>query len=132
MGILKQSNTAMQNPKTAPRHLVLWDGECGFCRRSVIWMARHDRRGLFEFLPFQEAQISPQLRAACARAIHVLTTDGQTLRAGRAALYILRATKWRRLARLLEWPIFLPFVEFGYALIAANRGFVSRFLFRAG
>ena len=107
--------------------LVLWDGECAFCRRSVQWLRAHDRFHRLEFCPFQEADLTPQMRAACEKAVHVVKTNGEILRAGRAMLFALRFTRWHQLARILAWPIFLPFVEIGYKIVAANRGFFSRF-----
>lgn len=111
----------------ARQTLVLWDGECAFCRRSVQWLRAHDRFGKLDFCPFQEADLSPQLRAACEKSIHVIKPSGEILRGGRAALFCGRFTRWHQLARLLEWPIFLPFVELGYKIVAANRPFFSRF-----
>lgn len=111
------------------KHLVLWDGDCGFCRRSVQWLQKHDRFGALEFQPNQQADISPQLRAACRDSVHVVKSDGAILRGGRAVLFCGQQTRWHQLARLAQWPIFLPLVEMGYALIAKNRRLVSKFLF---
>ena len=122
--------TRHQNPKhQKPKHLVLWDGQCGFCRRSVKWLLAHDRFGHLQAIPSQEAEISPELRAACQNAVHVIKNDGEILRAGRAVLFCGQQTRWHQLARIAGWPIFLPFIEIGYALIAKNRGVVSKFLF---
>lgn len=116
-----------KNPKR--QHLVLWDGECGFCRRSVHWLARHDRTGALRFQPNQDADISPDLRAACQKAVHVIKADGTIIRGGEAMLFCGEFTRWHQLARIGQWPIFLPFVELGYKIIAANRMMVSKFLF---
>jgi len=113
-----------------PKHLVLWDGECGFCRRCVQFLARQDRFGRLEFCPYQEADLSPELRAACKNAMHVIKADGEVIRGGKAAMFCGRFTRWNRLARIGQWPIFLPFVDLGYQIVAANRGIFSRFLFR--
>lgn len=113
------------------KHLVLWDGDCGFCRRSVQWLQKHDRFGSLRFEPSQSAHISPELRAACRDSIHVVKSDGEILRAGRAALFCGRQTRWHRLARLAQWPIFLPLVEIGYGWVARNRHIVSKFVFTA-
>jgi len=112
------------------KHLVLWDGECGFCRRCVEFLARQDRFGKLEFSPYQEADLSPQLSAQCEKAMHVVKADGEIIRAGRAAMFCGRFTRWHQLARIGEWPIFLPFVELGYRIVAANRGLFSKFLLR--
>lgn len=74
--------------------------------------------------------MTPRLREACARAMHVLTAGGETLRAGRASLFILGELGWRRSARLLALPPFVWLVELGYWTVARHRRFFGRFLFR--
>ncbi len=39
----------------APLHLVLYDGECGVCSRTVRWLLSADRDGLLRFAPLQGA-----------------------------------------------------------------------------
>jgi len=115
--------------------LLLWDGECGFCRRSVQWAERHDIGHSFRAVPYQEAPsppMTPALRAACARAVHVLTADGQVLRAGRACLWVLERTGHPLVARVLAVPPLVWLVELGYWLVARNRQLASRVLFRRG
>ncbi len=73
--------------------------------------------------------MGPELRSACAVAIHVLVPDGRVLAGGRATLFILGALGFPGM-RLLALPPFVWGVELGYGLVARNRRFVSRFLFR--
>jgi hypothetical protein len=73
--------------------------------------------------------MTPALYAACERAVHVVRSDGTVLRAGRATLFILEKIGWGWAARLLLLPPFVWCVELGYALVARNRPFFSRFLF---
>lgn len=73
--------------------------------------------------------MTPELSAACEKAVHVIKTDGTILRAGQAALFILEQTGWRWIVRLLMLPPFCWFVEIGYQIIARNRPFFARFLF---
>ena len=70
------------------------------------------------------------LAARCARAVHVITPDGVVLVAGRASLYVLRAIGWRWFAAILSVPPLAWFVELGYWLVARNRHFFGRILFR--
>lgn len=70
------------------------------------------------------------LAARCARAVHVLAPDGTLLSGARAALFVLERVGWPRLARLLGVPPLLWLVEVAYRVVAANRGFLSRVLFR--
>ena len=114
------------------KHLILWDGECGFCRRSVAWCLRRDRRHQFEAVPYQDAPappMTPALHTACARAVHVIRADGTVLRAGRAALFVLERLGWGPLARLLALPPCIWLVEIVYRIVANHRLFFSRFLF---
>jgi len=112
--------------------LLLWDGDCGFCSRSVEWVKRRDTRGAIRAVPYQEAPsppMTPELRAACSRAVHLLTPEGRVLRAGRACLEVLRRIGYPFWATLGSIPPLVWAVELGYWLVARNRMLASRFLF---
>ena len=116
----------------AGRHLLLWDGKCGLCRRAVEWVRRRDRSARFEIVPYQEVAappMTPELLAACRRAMHVLTADGRTLRAGRASLFVLRETGNGRLASFLSLPPLVWLVEVAYRFVARNRSKLSWLIF---
>lgn len=75
-------------------------------------------------IPFQRAPyppMTPELFEACHHAVHVLTSDGRVLRAGRAVLYLFEFLGWRRLAWFLALPPMLAVVELGYRFVANNR-----------
>src|SRR2546423_624064 len=115
------------------KHWILWDGECGFCRRASEWVRQKDRRGVFRVTPYQEAPtppMTPDLAAACERAVHVIKADGTVLRAGRASLFILEQIGWGGLARVLTYPPFIWMVEAIYRIVAKNRPFFSNLFFR--
>jgi predicted DCC family thiol-disulfide oxidoreductase YuxK len=117
---------------SARRHLLLWDGKCGLCRRAVEWVRRRDRSGQFDIIPYQEATtppMTPELRAACRLAMHVVTADGRVLRAGRASLFVLGETGSRRLAAFLGLPPFVWAVELVYRIVARNRSQLSWLIF---
>ncbi len=112
---------------------VLWDGTCGFCRRAVLQLERRDTHQAFSAVPYQEAPSPPMtaaLREACADAVHVVTPEGEVLRAGRAVLYIAGRLGHAALARVLATPPLLWAVEFAYFVVARNRRLFSRVLFR--
>jgi len=73
--------------------------------------------------------VSPALRRDCEAALHVVTADGEVLRGATALVFIYEklgytaATLGRH--RPLIWGL-----DAGYALVANNRRFFSRFLFR--
>lgn len=113
------------------RHLVLWDGDCGFCRRFVGWVRSHgDER--IETVPYQaipEPPMTPALREACARALHVVTADGALLRGADAVLFVYGVLGYR-LAALGRRRPFLWILEIGYRWVARNRRLISRWFFR--
>lgn len=114
-------------PLQPDKPLVLWDGHCGFCGRCVAWALSHDPEGRLDFEPYQEVDGLPDdLRDACSRAVHVVTPDGEVLRAGRACLFVLGRIGWPRTAALLRLPPFVWCIELGYKIVAANRGRLSR------
>lgn len=120
------------DPTPDGKHWVLWDGDCGFCRRTIHWVERRDRAGQFHPMPAQETPsppMTPELRRACERAVHLITRDGRLLRAGRACLFILERIGWGWMARVLSWPPFVWAVELVYWIVARNRGLFSRVLF---
>lgn len=73
--------------------------------------------------------MTPALRKACEKALHVVRADGSILRGGPASLYVFEqcGQRWAKLAaaRPFGWP-----VERIYRLIASNRRFFARFAFR--
>lgn len=79
-------------------------------------------------VPYQEAPVSPEIRAACRDAIHVLTADGRVLRAGRATLYVLRALGWGPVVWIGFLPPFVWLVELAYRVAAAHRHLLGRFV----
>jgi predicted DCC family thiol-disulfide oxidoreductase YuxK len=117
---------------SASKSLVLWDGDCAFCRRGVRWFEDRDVGERMQMTPYQEAPsppMTPELAAACDRALYVVHPDGTMTRAGRAILFMLGAVGYPRTARVLGWPPLVWLVELGYWLVARNRHIASRLLF---
>lgn len=83
---------------------VLYDGGCGFCSRTVAWLARLDWRGRLRFVDFNAEwdrlnSSYPMLdRDACVNAMHVISPRGRIT----AGFDAFRTIAW--LVPLL-WPI---------------------------
>ena len=76
--------------------------------------------------------MTPQLREQARRAVQVITVDGAQLSGGRAMLFILEEIGWHpTLARLGRHGPFVWLVELGYRLVARNRPYFDRLLFRS-
>ncbi len=105
--------------------VVLYDGTCGLCHRSVRWLLRHERDHALQFAPLQGAT------AAALRVRHpeipqlvstvVLVDNDRVYLRSKAFLYAAKHLRapWRW-AAVWRWiPGFLP--DLGYRLIAAIR-----------
>ena len=77
--------------------------------------------------------MTPALREQARKAVQVITAEGLQLSAGRAILFALKEVDWHpSIIRLAGRRPFIWLVEFGYWIVAHNRTFFGRFLFRAG
>ncbi len=111
-----------------PRHVVFYDGVCGLCNRLVRRLLRMDREQLLGFASLQ----SPTCRRLLAEHGVTATLDtlyvladydspgSRLLSRGRAVLFLLEATGWRRSAR---WLALLPsgLLDWCYDRIARAR-----------
>lgn len=113
-----------------PKPLVVFDGDCHFCRR---WIERWKEltAGAVDYLPFQEvaAQFPEIPSEAFADALHFIEGDGAVYRGAEA---VFRSLGMLRGGRALVWcyehlPVFAPLTEAAYRVIASNRMVASFF-----
>ena len=118
--------TAVDDPAAATEGpIVLYDGVCGLCDRSVQLILRNDRRGRFRFAALQSEAGRALLQkfGLPPEALDsvVLVEGGRAWRKSRAALHIARRmdAPWP-----LLWPLMIvprPLADLVYGLIAKNR-----------
>ena len=107
------------------RAWLLFDGDCGFCTRLAAWVEGRDRGRRLRVVAYQEAPsppMTPELREACAEALHAITPRGRVLRGGDATIFTLGALGWRGPARVLWLRPLRNVVGFGYRVAAGMRG----------
>ncbi len=105
--------------------VLLYDGTCGLCHRSVRWILQHERDHELQFAPLQ-GETAAALRArhhAIPEALEsvVLVDDDRVRLRSKAFLYTARHLRapWRW-AYAVRWlPGFL--LDLGYRVIAAIR-----------
>jgi predicted DCC family thiol-disulfide oxidoreductase YuxK len=114
---------AVQPAEVPP--VILYDGTCGLCHRSVRWILRHERDTSLQFAPLQGAT------AAALRVRHpnipvdldsvVLVDAGHVHLRSRAFLYTARYLRapWRW-GYAMRW-LPAPLLDLGYRVIAAVR-----------
>lgn len=105
--------------------IVLYDGVCGFCNRSVQLILRHDRRGRFRF-----AALQSEVGRALLRRHGLATDDLDTFVLVVGGRAYVRSTGALRVARTLggAWALLSalsivprPLRDFAYDVIARNR-----------
>ena len=108
------------------RPVLLFDGQCGFCRQWVARLRRWDRGGSIQTLPGAERHIiqgiPPISDASLDRAMHFVTPDGRVYPGARALpalLPYLPGGGW--LALLLRIPRAQAAADRVYAWISARR-----------
>jgi predicted DCC family thiol-disulfide oxidoreductase YuxK len=104
---------------------LIYDGECGFCRRSVDLVLRWDRAHRLRVVPFQDqarvAAFGIPLPALAA-AMHLVVPDGRVFAGADAAPHILRLLPGKRwLAWVFRVPGVLPVARRVYAWMARRR-----------
>ena len=112
-----------------PPHLVLFDGVCGLCDRSVQWLLDHDADGRLRFAPLQgptaKAVLArhPELPAGIDSILFVESDASGELVSyrSRAIFRICRQlpAPWRGLASLRVIPAFLS--DLVYRFVARIR-----------
>lgn len=80
-----------ESPSTV---LVLFDGNCALCNRSVVFLLEHDRRGALRFAPLdsetgRRVVGTPELLSGSPGSILVVD-DGEVLRESRGVLRLTR------------------------------------------
>lgn len=112
------------------RDLVLYDGECGLCDRSVRFLAARDRSDRLRFAPLQSAWAKfalarHGLRERAGDSMHVCSEIGTPAEKlylrSRAALRMAKALKWPWCLLRVAWLIPLPLRDWGYDFIARHR-----------
>jgi predicted DCC family thiol-disulfide oxidoreductase YuxK len=112
-----------------PSHLVLYDAECRFCRWSLAWVLRWDRRRRLEPVALQDARavelLSRMGEAERIASWHLIAPGGSIASAGAAASHLLRLLPGGAPVAALAQRV-PGAVERAYAWVAANRGRLGR------
>lgn len=102
---------------------LIFDGQCGFCTRSVDLLRRLDRRGRVRLRPYQGPGVLAEAGVSLAQAqaaVWWLGADGGRARAAEAACSAVAAALGTRLP-LVAYRATRPLQERAYAWVAANR-----------
>jgi predicted DCC family thiol-disulfide oxidoreductase YuxK len=103
---------------------LIFDGDCGFCTRCVLWgtanLSAFPNPVAFQALNPGDFGLS---QAEVRKAVWLIS--GSTVLSGaRAVAWILKGQKaigWRLLGGFIDWRPIRPFSQLGYRLVAINR-----------
>jgi predicted DCC family thiol-disulfide oxidoreductase YuxK len=106
--------------------VLLYDGNCAFCRAWVSRIQRWDRRNRIELLPASERSLHPDLPElsdeAVNAAMHFVLPDGRVFTGGRAIPELLRRLPGGGIPRLLFLIPGVPWLAgLGYGWVARRR-----------
>ncbi len=119
------------NESNTPKSVLVYDGECGFCRRQIERIQRRDQQQGFEYLPRQTPGITDRFPALAEgdfnTGMRLIFPDGR-IRVGADALYEVarRLRGWRWLAWLYRVPGLHRLARALYAWVAAHRYALGR------
>lgn len=128
---MRAERPASCGPDDPPRPVLVFDGDCGFCRRSVA-LARRITGDRVEFLAQQVpacGQRFPQLDPrALAESVHWVGPTGEVTHGAEAvALTLAMNPRWRwPLWGYRRVPLVAPLAEAAYRFVARHRLFFSR------
>jgi predicted DCC family thiol-disulfide oxidoreductase YuxK len=108
------------------KNLVLYDGECGLCDRTVQFLLRHDHKGVLVYAPLQGETARPFVGDHSAIDTMMLVEkldDGSTRVSKRSRGVFRTLAKLGGIWRVLSWLRILPafLSDLGYRFVAHNR-----------
>jgi predicted DCC family thiol-disulfide oxidoreductase YuxK len=110
----------------AEAEILFYDGACGLCHRSVLFVLAHDRAGVFRFAPIGgpsfAASVPAQERGTLPDAIVVQRSDGAILVRSDAVAHVLARLGggWPALGALLR-AVPRPLRDVAYDWVARGR-----------
>ena len=115
--------TALASPVVEALPIIVYDGDCAFCRCSVDW-ARRRLRADVRYVAWQSADlVELGLTADACRAAVQWVEGGRVMSGHRAVAALLRRAgrPWRVLGVAIDWPVLRPVARAAYAVVKANR-----------
>ncbi|QZY28743.1 thiol-disulfide oxidoreductase DCC family protein [Nocardioides coralli] len=105
--------------------MLIYDGRCGFCKRSLGWARRLGTR--FEAVPSDEVDPEPLglTRRDFAEAAWWVDGEGATYGGYLAVSQVLQTSRWlpvRLAGRAIASRLLAPVADRAYRWVAANRG----------
>ncbi len=114
--------------------VLIYDGNCPVCGKTVAWIKGNEKKGAFEMLPCQAASMKRRFpsieRAVCMRAMQLVLPDGAVLSGEKALPEILkRLRRYSSVAAIFKLPGSEIISRAFYRWFADRRYHIARLLF---
>ena len=106
--------------------VVVYDADCGVCQASVAWVRKRDRRGVFQFVGNDAADLPAGVsREETEHTIVVLDGGRKLVRADGVSRILRELRGWSALGAILRAPGLRQLGNLGYDAFAKRRHRVS-------
>jgi predicted DCC family thiol-disulfide oxidoreductase YuxK len=128
---MKERKEAIERQKRA---VLIYDGNCPVCEKTVAWISDNAQKGGFEMLPCQAEAMKQRFpsikRTVCMQAMQLVLPDGAVLSGEKALPEILkRLRRYGPAAALFKLPGSGILSRAFYRWFADNRYHIARLLF---
>jgi predicted DCC family thiol-disulfide oxidoreductase YuxK len=120
--------------KKSGRAVLIYDGECPVCRKTVTWIRENMRKDAFEMIPCQSEEARKRFpfveQAVCMQAMQLILPDGAVLSGEKALPEIVkRLERYSPAAALFDLPGSEILARSFYRWFADNRYHIANVLF---
>lgn len=120
--------------KKSERAVLIYDGECPVCKKTVAWITENMRKDAFEMVACQAEEARQRFpfieKAVCMQAMQLILPDGEVLDAEKALPEILKRLKrYSPAAALFNLPGSETLSRSFYRWFADNRYHIANVLF---
>jgi predicted DCC family thiol-disulfide oxidoreductase YuxK len=114
---------------------ILYDGDCPFCVREMMWLKKKDRRDQLGMRDLADPAFDPGehglTRDEAMAQIHAILPDGSVITGMRVFRLAYRAVGLGWLLAPTGWPILRPLFDLGYRTFARHRVRLGRLFGRS-
>lgn len=123
-----------EKKKRSGTAVLIYDGECPVCQKTVAWIRENMRKDAFEMLSCQAEETRTRFpsveQAVCMRAMQLILPDGQVLGGEKALPEIVKRLKrFSPAAAIFELPGSETLTRSFYRWFADNRYHIADVLF---
>ncbi|WP_102691750.1 thiol-disulfide oxidoreductase DCC family protein [Rummeliibacillus pycnus] len=103
--------------------ILFYDGDCGFCQRSVQFVLKHEREPVFNFAPLQGKVATKLLPVNLTQNLDTIVVyqEGKMLTESSAILFIAKNLNFPYLFLIIFKVIPTPIRDYFYRIISRNR-----------